>query len=79
MGIAEVPSILCQRELALGRLALVMPDWEFAPVDLSAYYLSRRHVPRIVELFLDHCSANAENALRAENASPLLPIKGQVT
>lgn len=77
MGIAEVPSILCQRELALGRLALVMPEWEFAPVDLAAYYLSRRHGSRIVELFLNHCSANAEKALRIENTSPLLPTKGR--
>jgi len=63
MGIAEVPSILCRRELQRGLLTPVMPEWQFEEVDLSAYYLSRRHPSRVVELFLAHCSANAENCL----------------
>jgi len=63
MGIAEMPSIVCRRELHQGLLVPVMADWRFEEVDLSAYYLSRRHPPRIVELFLAHCSANAENCL----------------
>jgi DNA-binding transcriptional LysR family regulator len=63
MGIAETPSILCRRELQQGLLVRVMPDWQFEEVDLSAYYLSRRHPSRVVELFLAHCSANAENCL----------------
>jgi DNA-binding transcriptional LysR family regulator len=60
MGIAEVPAILCQRELQQELLAIVMPKWQFDEVDLSAYYLTRRHPSRMVELFLDHCTANAE-------------------
>ncbi len=63
MGIAEMPSIICRRELREGLLVPVMAAWRFEEVDLSAYSLSRRHPPRIVELFLAHCSANAENCL----------------
>jgi len=63
MGIAEMPSIVCQHQLHQGLLVPVMPDWQFEEVDLSAYYLSRRHPSRVVELFLAHCSADAENCL----------------
>jgi DNA-binding transcriptional LysR family regulator len=63
MGIAEMPSILCRRELQHGLLVRVIPEWQFEEVDLSAYYLSRRHPSRVVELFLAHCSAHAESCL----------------
>jgi DNA-binding transcriptional LysR family regulator len=63
MGIAEIPSILCRRELIEGQLVTVMPTWQFDEVDLSAYYLTRRHPSRIVELFLDHCSVQMEKIL----------------
>lgn len=63
MGVAEIPSILCRRELLEGRLVAVMPAWRFDEVDLSAYYLTRRHPSRMVELFLDHCSAHMERIL----------------
>jgi DNA-binding transcriptional LysR family regulator len=63
MGIAEMPSIVCRHELQQGLLVPVMPDWQFEEVNLSACYLSRRHPSRVVELFLAHCSANAENCL----------------
>jgi DNA-binding transcriptional LysR family regulator len=59
MGVAEVPSIVCQRELSAGHLIPVLTGWRFEEVDLSAYYLSRRHPSRVVELFLDHCVARA--------------------
>lgn len=65
MGVAEMPSIVCQRELLLGHLVPVLVDWRFAEVDLSAYYLSKRHPSRIVELFLGHCVAHAEVVSRA--------------
>ncbi len=60
MGVAEVPSILCRKELREGQLRAVMPTWQFDEVDLSAYYLTRRHPSRVVELFLAHCSAHME-------------------
>jgi DNA-binding transcriptional LysR family regulator len=63
MGVAEIPSILCGRELHQGLLVMVIPEWRFEEVDLSAFYLTRRHPSRVVELFLDHCSDNAKMVL----------------
>ena len=54
MGIAEMPSIMCRQELRQGLIVPVMSDWQFEEVNLSAYYLSRRHPSRLVELFLAH-------------------------
>ncbi len=65
MGVAELPSIICQRELSAGHLIPVLTDWRFEEVELSAYYLSRRHPSRLVELFLEHCVAHAEEVSRA--------------
>lgn len=56
MGVAEMPGLLCRDEIAQGRLVPVLPGWQFDEVDLSAYYLTRRHPVRVVELFLDHCT-----------------------
>jgi DNA-binding transcriptional LysR family regulator len=72
MGVAEVPSIVCQRELSAGHLIPVLKSWRFDEVDLSAYYLSRRHPSRVVELFLEHCVARAGKVLRSM-ASPVEP------
>ena len=69
MGVAEIPSIVCQHELSLGHLVPVLAHWRFEEVDLSAYYLTRRHPSRIVELFLGHCAAHAEKVSRSM-ASP---------
>ena len=69
MGIAEIPSILCRRELHDGRLEPVMPAWQFEEVDLGAYYLTRRHPSRVVELFLSHCVAGTEDLLRRPDFS----------
>lgn len=70
MGVAEMPSIVCQRELSHGHLVPVLVDWRFEEVDLSAHYLTRRHPSRIVELFLGHCIENAEKVSRSM-ASPV--------
>lgn len=69
LGIAEMPSIVCQRELSRGQLVPVLGDWRFEEVDLSAYYLTRRHPSRIVELFLGHCVAHAETVSRSMASS----------
>jgi DNA-binding transcriptional LysR family regulator len=70
LGVGEIPSILCRRELHQGLLVAVIPEWRFDEVDLSAYYLSRRHPSRMVELFLDHCSSNVEKVLQLAIESP---------
>lgn len=78
MGVAEIPSIVCQHELSQGRLVPVLADWRFEEVDLSAFYLSRRHPSRVVELFLGHCVADVENVSRSIAPAvkpPLRPVK----
>ena len=71
MGIAEIPSIVCQQELSRGQLVPVLANWRFEEVDLSAYYLTRRHPSRIVELFLGHCVTHAEKVSRSVASPPL--------
>lgn len=63
MGVAEVPSIICQQELRSGSLVVPLPAWRFEEVDLSAYYLTRRHRSRVVGLFLDYCAENIAGVL----------------
>lgn len=70
MGVAEIPSILCRRELREGLLVPVIPAWQFDEVDLSAYYLTRRHPSRMVELFLEHCSVHMEKILQDTPRGP---------
>jgi len=69
MGVAEAPSIICQQELRHGSLIVPLPAWQFEEVDLSAYYLTRRHRSRVAELFLDHCVANIAGILESETAT----------
>ncbi len=68
MGVAEMPSFLCQRELHQGLLVAAMAGWQFEEVGLSAYYLSRRHPSRMIELFLAHCTAHAGALCRSLHA-----------
>jgi len=55
LGISEIPSILCGQRLQDGSLEEVMPEWQFAPVTLSAIYPSNRNLSRLVRLFKDFC------------------------
>lgn len=75
MGVAEAPSIICQQELRRGSLIVPLPSWQFEEVDLSAYYLARRHRSRVVELFIEHCVANVARIL--EPGAPAEALKPQ--
>jgi DNA-binding transcriptional LysR family regulator len=55
LGISEIPSIICGQGLDDGSLVEVMPEWQFAPVTLSAIYPSNRNLSRLVRLFKDFC------------------------
>lgn len=74
LGVAEAPSIICQQELRRGSLIVPLPAWQFEEVDLSAFYLTRRHRSRVVELFLEHLVAQAAEILepgtKAEVSGP---------
>ncbi len=60
LGISEIPSILCGKDIQDGRLLEVMPDWQFSPVTLSAIYPSNRNLSRLVRLFKDYCVEHIE-------------------
>ncbi len=60
MGIAEIPSIICGRDIENGALVEVLPEWRFAPTKLSAVYPSSRNISRLVQLFRDFCVEHIE-------------------
>jgi DNA-binding transcriptional LysR family regulator len=60
LGISEIPSILCGKDIQDGRLLEVMPDWQFSPVTLSAIYPSNRNLSRLIRLFKDFCVEHIE-------------------
>jgi len=60
LGISEIPSIICGQRLQDGSLVEVMPEWQFAPVTLSAIYPSNRNLSRLVRLFRDFCVERIE-------------------
>lgn len=69
LGIAELPAFMARPALQAGRLAEVLPGWDFSPfavpeIVLSAVYPSNRNLPRLVRLFLDHCVENIVEAAR---------------
>ena len=63
LGISEIPSIVCGQMLMDGHLVEVIPEWQFAPVTLSAIYPSNRNLPRLVRLFKDFCVERVESLL----------------
>jgi DNA-binding transcriptional LysR family regulator len=60
LGISEIPSILCGKDIQNGRLSEVMPDWRFSPVTLSAVYPSNRNLSRLIRVFKDFCVEHIE-------------------
>ena len=60
LGISEIPAIICGQKLQDGSLVEVMPEWQFAPVTLSAIYPSNRNLSRLVRLFKDFCVERIE-------------------
>jgi DNA-binding transcriptional LysR family regulator len=60
LGISEIPSILCGKDIQDGRLLEVMPDWQFSPVTLSAIYPSNRNLSRLIRLFKNFCVEHIE-------------------
>lgn len=53
-GISRVPSILCDEEIASGKLVLVLPRWSPGSDSISAITTGRRNMSRLQRLFLDH-------------------------
>ena len=57
MGIIRQPEFLLQQALADGRLQVILPDYQWLCLDVSAVYPVRRHVPGKVRVFVDHLVA----------------------
>lgn len=53
MGIALLPAVNCQAQLADGRLQRVLPDWTAAPAILWVVYPSSRGMASSVRAFID--------------------------
>ena len=50
-GIGELPPVVRPDLISEGKLVEVMPNWRFAPVDVSIVHLSNRHTSKAVRLF----------------------------
>jgi DNA-binding transcriptional LysR family regulator len=52
LGGAQLPQI--RAELAAGQLVQIMPDYQYAPLDIHAVYPTSHFVPAKVRLFVEH-------------------------
>jgi DNA-binding transcriptional LysR family regulator len=53
LGIALLPHPVSRAEIAAGRLVRVLPQFRREGADFYAVYVSRRHLPRAVSLFIE--------------------------
>ncbi|MGE4337543.1 MAG: LysR family transcriptional regulator [Pigmentiphaga sp.] len=60
VGIALLPDLLCRAEAAQGRLVRLALDTEPPPLQVSATFIGRRHLPRKTRTFLDFMAAQLE-------------------
>lgn len=58
-GIARVPRIFVQQELAEGRLVSILPAIELQPLNVYLLYPDRKYVPKKLQVFLDFLKENA--------------------
>ncbi|MEW6640220.1 MAG: LysR substrate-binding domain-containing protein [Pseudomonadota bacterium] len=68
LGLARLPAVQCQDDLAHGRLIVPLPDWQPHPVSVYALYPSRRSLTRAVRTFIAGLSSHIENRLAARAA-----------
>lgn len=54
LGLAVMPSFICNRELSEGRLVALLPDYHTEPSAAYALYPSRRLLPLRVRVFIDY-------------------------
>ena len=71
-GIALLPRLACQSELAAGRLCAVLPELSPSPVPLYITYPAGRYLPAATRAFVDFVKANfrrvAESVPKAKAA-----------
>ncbi|ANI31799.1 LysR family transcriptional regulator [Yersinia entomophaga] len=66
LGIASVPDIACQKEIASGALVRVLPQWASNPLVVHAVFPTRRGMLLSVRVFLDFLIATMPRALSAD-------------
>ena len=68
VGVVQLPRLLCEEDLADGRLVILLPEWK-AEHDLihAAYFSRRQNIPAVKEFL----------RFLGEEISPLLPQPGQ--
>ncbi len=57
-GIASLPTFICGRDMAAGRLVRVLPDFEPPPLTMYALHLGNRHVAPKLRTFIEHLIAS---------------------
>ncbi|MEO6186652.1 MAG: LysR substrate-binding domain-containing protein [Steroidobacteraceae bacterium] len=58
-GYAILPNVICKQALLKGELQRVLQDWAIPPLDVTAIFLERRHLPLRIRAFLDMIGAEA--------------------
>lgn len=69
LGIAQLPLLLAQPEVAAGRLQPVMVDWQLPPAPVHAVFASARYLTPKVRAFIDLAAATFGEALSAPPTS----------
>lgn len=53
VGVAQLPYVLCRRDIEEGRLRVIAPDWAAPQVGIYALYPSRRALTLAGRRFID--------------------------
>lgn len=59
IGLASLPAMLCQEELASGELVILLPDWQQPRVPIYLLFPERRLMPRKLRVFIDFMMENS--------------------
>lgn len=59
IGLASLPAMLCQEELASGELVTLLPDWQQPRVPIYLLFPERRLMPRKLRVFIDFMMENS--------------------
>ena len=58
LGLASIPAMLCQEELASGELVEVLPEWQQPKVSIYLLFPERQLMPRKLRAFIDFMVEN---------------------
>jgi DNA-binding transcriptional LysR family regulator len=53
LGFAILTHAVCEADVQAKRLMRVLPEWHIPPVEISATFLERRHMPLRIRAFID--------------------------